>query len=528
MPTEVSDDTSEYVNGVSSYILRITGTLINGQKAVVKITGIKPFFDVEVPEEMSLSTFKTRLVNILSNTLKGTSKFGIENINAFPLRGYHIEKKSYIRVITWNQFDRYNALKAVREVGICTASDDLTPIYYYRKVAREKRLPLSSWAMLSNYFHEYIQGAEKSSLAYYLKECGLDNKLDMPFQRMFKYYGMALKETNATTAEQMREVAEYCIIDAISCQRLMVKHNAINEYREVASVAFISLYDSHYFAVGMKVRNLLSAGAWQEGILTSTIPCEQMETGKYPGAYVFPPRAESLKESGIKLHVINFKYNGWDVLAWSIEHGNQAEMKGLYPKVLEELLIRRNTLKRRLAPLNDRKEELEKEISLAEAKVYMNTFYGEARNSGSPFFLRALAGGVTSAGQRNIKLIADLVRSKRFGVKYGDTDSLYLVCPEECFQECDEAYDSGNGISKEEYWSRMVNISMEEIERLRDEVNDFLKNDNGSSYLKMAYEEVLFPVVFTGKKKYYGIPHRRQPNFNNKLFIRGVEIVKRG
>ena len=66
------------------------------------------------------------------------------------------------------------------------------------------------------------------------------------------------------------------------------------------------------------------------------------------------------------------------------------------------------------------------------------------------------------------------------------------------------------------------------IERLRDEVNDFLRNDNGSSYLKMAYEEVLFPVVFTGKKKYYGIPHTNKPNFNNKLFIREVEIIKRG
>ena len=43
----------------------------------------------------------------------------------------------------------------------------------------------------------------------------------------------------------------------------------------------------------------------------------------------------------------------------------------------------------------------------------------------------------------------------------------------------------------------------------------------------MAYKEVLFPVVFTGKKKYYGIPHESKPNFNNKLFIRGVEIVKR-
>ncbi|RGB43731.1 DNA polymerase family B-domain-containing protein [Rhizophagus diaphanus] len=43
----------------------------------------------------------------------------------------------------------------------------------------------------------------------------------------------------------------------------------------------------------------------------------------------------------------------------------------------------------------------------------------------------------------------------------------------------------------------------------------------------MAYEEVLFPVVFTGKKKYYGIPHESKPNFNKKPFIQEVEIVKR-
>ncbi|GBB87219.1 hypothetical protein RclHR1_13660003 [Rhizophagus clarus] len=370
---------------------------------------------------------------------------------------------------------------------------------------------------------KFYPKAKKSSLAYYLKECKLDNKLDMPFHRMFMYYERALKETNATTAKQMREVAKYYIIDAISCQRLM------------------------------------------EVILTSTIPCEQTETRKYPGAYVFPPvkglknrrpvtgldfaslypslimtynlspdkiilsreHAESLKESGKKLHEINFKFNSRDIFVWSIEHKNQAEMKGLYPKVLEELLIRRNSLKSRLAPLKNKKEELEKEISLAEArgkdgtddlkseyssvsfivtcldakqlalKVYMNTFYGEAGNSGSPFFLRALAGGVTSAGQRNIKLIANLVRSK------------------------------GKDIEGK-YWEKMVGISMEAMSKLRGEVNDFLREDNGSPYLKMAYEEVLFLVVFTGKKKYYGIPHTNKPNFNNKLFIRRVEIVKQG
>ena len=100
---------------------------------------------------MPLSIFKTKLVRILSNILNSTSKFGIETISAYPLQGYHTEKKPYIRVRTWNHYDRYNALKAVRAVGMRTASDDLNCQYYYRKVAREERLPLSSWALLSNY-----------------------------------------------------------------------------------------------------------------------------------------------------------------------------------------------------------------------------------------------------------------------------------------------------------------------------------------------------------------------------------------
>ncbi|CAI2178998.1 8766_t:CDS:10, partial [Funneliformis geosporum] len=366
-------------------------------------------------------------------------------------------------------------LKQICLIDIETAPDSqlITIICGSQKA---KKLEVLEWM----FNHMLIKpSAEKSSLAFYLNESGLESKLNMPIHHMNKYYEKALNETNATTAEQMREIAKYCIIDAISYQRLMVKRNAINEHREVASVAFISLYDSHYFAVGMKVRNLLSA-----------------------------ERSESLKEIGKKFHEINFKFNSRD-----------------------ELRIRRNSLKRHFALLNNKKEELEKKINLVEErgiviidtlkseyslvvfnitcldakqlalKIYINTFYGEAGN--------ILAGRVTSAGQQNIKLIADLVRK-------------------EYFQKCDKAYDNGNGISKEEYWSRIVNISMEVIEKLHDEVNDFLRNDNGSSYLKMAYEKVLFPVVFTEKKKYYDIPHRREPSFNNKLFIRGVEIVKQG
>ncbi|RHZ68697.1 hypothetical protein Glove_294g45 [Diversispora epigaea] len=117
MPLGVSD-TTEYINGVSTYVLRIYGTLINGQKARVDIMGIKPFFDVVVPDGKSLAIFKRELVKIISKTLKG---FGIE---------------------------------AVRNVNLEMASDDLNCQDYYRQIAHEKRLLFSNWAT-PRYF-EYL------------------------------------------------------------------------------------------------------------------------------------------------------------------------------------------------------------------------------------------------------------------------------------------------------------------------------------------------------------------------------------
>ena len=36
-------------------------------------------------------------------------------------------------------------------------------------------------------------------------------------------------------------------------------------------------------------------------------------------------------------------------------------------------------------------------------------------------------------------------------------------------------------------------------------VNNNFKNDNGTTFLSMAYEEFLYVVLFAAKKKYYGI-----------------------
>ncbi|RIA94647.1 hypothetical protein C1645_817698 [Glomus cerebriforme] len=457
--------------------------------------------------------------------------------------------------------------------------------YQYNKIKVNDMLFHSKHLKISGYiaidiclcFMKLYSKAEKSSLAFYLNKCELESKMDMSFHRMFKYYKNTLKEADVTTAEQMRKIAKYCIIDALSCQRLMIKRNVINEYREVVSIAFLSLFDAHYFAEEMKVCNLLDANAWQNGILISTISIEQTKTRKYPGAYVFPPikglknrrsvtgldfaslypnliitynllpdkiilskkQALFIKCSGKKLHKIEFLFNAkkedMKLVVNSLGLGESLSLSEAIKQVLANVKEEKCTgfTKNLYHFINQKKHEFMAkydsvcfDCSCLDAKqytfkVYMNTFYGTAGDSNSPFFLRELAEGVTSAGQKNIKFVVDFVKNKRFGIKYGDTDSLYFACPEESFQECDEAYNNDR-ILKEEYWSRMVEISMEEIEKLHDGVNEFLRKDNRSSYLKMVYEEVLFSVVFTEKKKYYDILHERKCIMEKSMRVNNI------
>ncbi|PKY34642.1 ribonuclease H-like protein [Rhizophagus irregularis] len=131
---------------------------------------------------------------------------------------------------------------------------------------------------------------KEGSLKFFLQKCGLDAKADMPYDKLWKTYSEAKRDPSPSTARKMREVAYYCIIDALRCQELLVKLSQINEYREVASIAYVSLFDTHYRANGMKVRNLLGAYAFKRDMLFNARIPEKVEKCKYPGAYVFPPK----------------------------------------------------------------------------------------------------------------------------------------------------------------------------------------------------------------------------------------------
>ena len=259
---------------------------------------------------------------------------------------------------------------------------------------------------------------------------------------------------------------------------------------------------------------------------------------------------------GHHLYAIKFIFNGRVVRGWSIRHDNNYDTKspdykfGVYPIILKELFDSRNLLKGELHKWESAKEKIDTMTSddtnenheydnicfnyryidskQRALKVFMNTFYGESGNKRSPFFVLQLAGGITDAGKTNIKMIENFVKTQGCDVYYGDTDSCYQSMPELHFHELDKQYFTGS-INKLEYWTQQVNITFTIISNINKLVNDLLENDNGTKFLKMAFEESLFPCVFLAKKKYYGIPHISKPNFNPKeLFIRGLEVKKRG
>lgn len=219
---------------------------------------------------------------------------------------------------------------------------------------------------------------------------------------------------------------------------------------------------------------------------------------------------------------------------------------GIYPYILDDLFNRRSVLKKEMKKLEHQKEELELngekntnkysdicfELNCINSKqnalkVFMNTFYGECGNQISAFFIVEIAGGITTYGVKNIKKAGEIVTAHQYKIYYGDTDSLYIACPETNFIEVDKLYYTDRK-SKLDYWTDLVQISFRESDVIKNIVNNEFERENMNRYLAMAYEEVLYPVAFLAKKKYLGIPHVQNVNFDNDIFIRGLEFKKRG
>ncbi len=170
-------------------------------------------------------------------------------------------------------------------------------------------------------------------------------------------------------------------------------------------------------------------------------------------------------------------------------------------------------------------------------KVFMNTFYGEMGSVDSPFFIIPMSGGVTKMGRRALKRVKKFVIKKGYKVYYGDTDSVYISPPEDCFSEIDNKYLNGE-ITKENFYEEMVGITMVKMKEISSEVAAYLLKKIGNPFLNMEYEEVLFPFGFFGKKNYFGVKHINSIDFSlcknpdsnvflKQIFVRGLPLRRR-
>ncbi|CAI2176400.1 9237_t:CDS:2 [Funneliformis geosporum] len=416
---------TERINEMYRYVLRLYGRLINGQKALVTLIDIQVFFDILVLDEETPDK---------------------------------CEEKSYLRIYTNGTGERKKAIQDIQENNFETASDDLYSFHHktqlqelgefaevldlnnnsissqhtrmdvrandgkVRNKGRNSKAPekgeedledkeymsslikIKIMCLKKRFSHSEVK--KEGSLKFFLQKFGLDNKADMPYDKI-------------TRVPEDIEKEKYP--DAY----VFPPKKGIMTERPVTGLNFVSLYPSI--------------------IMTYNLSSEKIILDR--------EKADNVCKNKNELYTIEFKFNKYDIQAWCVRHENQFERKELYPAVLEDLSIKRLELKERLRQRIPESLNLEYSsicfdydywIRSKALKVYMNTFYGKAGNSLSPIFLRELACETTIAGKYNLNLVVKFVSKKGFGIKYGDTDSLCLTCPDRYYEKCNEAFSGKN------------------------------------------------------------------------------------
>src|SRR6266480_4518531 len=128
-PIDVKD--TSYPN----YQLQISGILLDGQKVIINLQDIKVYFDILIENQDDIEDIE-----------QYSSKS--EEIEAYPIKGFHSEKKKFIRLYFDNHHERKKMLEDASKY-YKTFSNDTSN--HYRKVLREYKLDLNNWNIIENY-----------------------------------------------------------------------------------------------------------------------------------------------------------------------------------------------------------------------------------------------------------------------------------------------------------------------------------------------------------------------------------------
>ena len=321
-----------------------------------------------------------------------------------------------------------------------------------------------------------------------------EKKLDVDRRRIDKEW-----------AENRDKVIKYCMKDAELALKILLKIGIVDKYLDLATVTKFPLEDVIHSGTSTWVDSLLIREADRHSIGVP-LQGEGRKGAKIEGGYVHSIEPglyhwvcvldfKSMYPSIIIKYNICFTTlsDDGDILSPSgARFLSRDKKEGLIPKILKELMEKRDFLKRKMKEEPERRDYydgLQKAV-----KILMNTFYGVLASSFYRFTDPRIGASITAFARETIKRIINDLESRGIRVIYGDTDSVFFQSP---YTDLEKTVEFGKKIASE--------ISERES-------------------LILEFEKVLEPFFSHGAKKRYVGRIIWPEESRGEMIVRGYEL----
>lgn len=301
------------------------------------------------------------------------------------------------------------------------------------------------------------------------------------------------------------KVLLYCTKDAELALRILNEVDTLKKGMDLAAVSKLSIEDVLTSGTSQLADSLLIRAADRAGVAVPQMGKRVRDDDQIEGGYVHDIKPglyhwvcvldfKSMYPSTIIAKNICFTTlspEGSIVAPSGTRFVSKDVRLGLLPKILQDLMDQRDSIKKRMKQTSDEHEKHYLDGLQGAVKVLMNTFYGVFASSFYRFTDKSIGAAITSFARANVKGIIGDLQGEGYNVVYSDTDSVFVQSPE------------GTLEGSAEFGKRMA---------------DRYSRDGGT----LEFEKLLEPLFTHGKKKRY-VGRIAWPVPQEELLVRGYE-----
>lgn len=304
------------------------------------------------------------------------------------------------------------------------------------------------------------------------------------------------------------KVLRYCLKDAELALRILLEVDTLRKGMDLAAVSKLSIEDVLTSGSTQLADSLLIRLADRSDVGVPQMGKRLRDTDQIEGGYVHEMSPglyhwvcvldfKSMYPSTIIAKNICFTTlspRGTIVASTGTAFLSKDVKTGLLPKILQDLMDQRDSIKKRMKLTTDERERHYLDGLQAAVKVLMNTFYGAFASSFYRFTDKSIGGAITAFARDNIKGIISELQREGLSVVYSDTDSVFVQSPDH---------------------------TLEGAVKFGTENADKFSRDGGT----LEFEKIFEPLFSHGKKKRY-VGRIIWPVPQDDLLIRGYDSIR--